>query len=387
MLVDLIIVLLVVAAVYRSRLNGFVRQACATVGFFGGLLIGRALEPYTVNLSHTTSTRGFIAGITLLAVALLGMTAGEYLGISLKNRLVKIKLNRVDNSLGSVLTAVSVLFSLWLLATVAMSFPSSFQTQIKHSHIIAGLNDVLPPAPTVIADISRLINPNGFPDVFIGSEPIPRGDVNLPALGELSTAVNADKDSVVRVQGQGCGGIVSGSGFVVRDGLIVTNAHVVAGISEPYVQDANGTHRGEAIWFDSKLDLAILKVSGLAGQPLPFAVQKATSGQATAVLGYPGGGKFMAGPAAVLDELTASGHDIYGRGHTLRDIYEIKATIIPGNSGGPLIDKTGHVLGVVFAESTSYKKVGYTLTNSQVTGEIQQAVDRNKIVSTGQCAE
>ena len=106
-----------------------------------------------------------------------------------------------------------------------------------------------------------------------------------------------------------------------------------------------------------------------------------------AVLGFPGGGNFDATPAVVLDDFTAAGRNIYDQGNTNRDVYEIKATVIPGNSGGPLINTSGAVIGVVFAESTTYNQVGYALTTPQVLSEIHQAEARNQTVSTGSCAE
>jgi S1-C subfamily serine protease len=112
-----------------------------------------------------------------------------------------------------------------------------------------------------------------------------------------------------------------------------------------------------------------------------------SSGTPAAVLGYPGGGPFNAGPAAVLDEFEASGHNIYDSGVTLRSVYEIQATVIPGNSGGPLVGVNGEVIGVVFAESTTYNHVGYALTMSKVISEIKQASNNQQTVSTGACAE
>jgi S1-C subfamily serine protease len=246
---------------------------------------------------------------------------------------------------------------------------------------------VLPNAPTVIADLGNLIDPNGFPQVFIGNEPAPRTNINLPSLGSLQHAVNLDKNSVVKIEGQGCGGIVEGSGFDVGSDLVATNAHVVAGIRHPYVQDANGSHNGTVIWFDPNLDFAVLRVPNLAGQSLVLSSSHISHGTPAAVLGYPGGGPLTAGPAAVLDEFTASGRNIYGRGNTERDVYEIQANVIPGNSGGPLVAKDGTVIGVVFAESTAYQHIGYALTTSQVSTEINQAAASDQSVSTGRCAE
>ena len=203
----------------------------------------------------------------------------------------------------------------------------------------------------------------------------------------LQTAVENDRASVVKIEGQGCGGIVEGSGFVAGSGLIISNAHVIAGIKHPYVIDANGTHSATALWFDPNLDFAVLRVSNLAGRPLVIANRTATTGTPSAVLGYPGGGSFSAKPAAILNQFTASGRNIYGRGSTSREIYEVQADIIPGNSGGPLVARDGSVIGLVFAQSTTYQHVGYALTNSQVSHEFNQAIAQNQVRSTGSCTE
>ncbi|HET9098531.1 MAG TPA: MarP family serine protease [Candidatus Saccharimonadales bacterium] len=388
MLIDIIIVLIVIAGAIRNWRSGFVHQFCATIGFFGGLLVGRVLEKYTIELAHTPISRAFVTILTIFGLALIGLSIGEYAGLRLKHRSLRSKYNTIDNTLGVVLTAVTILLSIWLIASVISGLPATrLKGDIQKSHIIAAMNKALPSAPRVISDLGKLIDPNGFPDVFIGSEPIPRGNVNLPALGDLQTAVNADKDSVVRIEGLGCGGLVAGSGFVVGNGLVATNAHVVAGISTPYVEDVNGRHVGKVVYFDPNLDFAVLRVSGLAGSALKIDLNQINPGTPGAVLGYPGGGGFSAGPAAVLAEFNATGHNIYGSGATLRQVYEIQADVIPGNSGGPLVSESGRVMGVVFAQSTSYAHVGYSLAMQKVHSEILQARNSYQGVSTGQCAE
>jgi S1-C subfamily serine protease len=181
--------------------------------------------------------------------------------------------------------------------------------------------------------------------------------------------------------------MVFGSGFVVGKGLVATNAHVVAGINSPQVVDRNGTHAATTIWFDPDLDFAVLRTSNLAGSKLPLKTTIASRGEAAGVLGYPGGGGFKAGQAAILDEFTAIGRNIYNEGRTTRDVYSVQAMVVPGNSGGPLVDAHGYVIGVIFATSTSYSNVGYALTLRQVVAELNQAQQRSGAVSTGSCAE
>lgn len=390
MIVDALIVIVVATAIYKGRKTGFLLQLCSMGGFFLGLLVGAWLEPHLIHFVHGTEARAIFTVSIIFGSALLLLIIGEVIGLHLKHHVRKRRVNTLDNGLGSVIGAVSLLLSIWLMAAVinsSSSSLSSLQTQIRDSRIIGQLNRSLPSAPNVISRLNHLVDPNGFPDVFIGNEPVPRSNVNLPALGDLATAVNADRDSVVRIEGQGCGGVVSGSGFVVGNNLIATNAHVVAGIKRPYAQDVKGTHNTSVIWFDPGLDFALLRVSGTVGHPLELDTAIANNDTPAAVLGYPGGGNFNAGPAVALDQIKAAGRDIYGEDHTLRDVYEIQANIVPGNSGGPLVGKDGKVIGIVFAESTSYNHVGYALTTDKLGKTIKQADTANKVVGTGRCAE
>jgi uncharacterized membrane protein required for colicin V production len=388
MIFDILIVLLVISAVFRGREVGFVQQLCSTTGFFSGLLLGAYLQPHTVSLVSGELNRSFVTLLTTLGMAFLFLTVGEYAGSKLKHRLKVGKANHVDNGFGAVLSVLTVLIAVWLGAAVIKTLPFyDLQNQVRESRIASALSKNLPYAPNVIAGIGHLIDPNGFPQVFSGGEPNPPEHINLPSSSALREAVAKDRASVVKMVGQGCGGLVDGSGFVVGDDLVVTNAHVVAGIKRQFVQDSGGMHSATVIWFDPKLDLAIVRVSNLAGDPLSLQSQRVGRNTAAAVLGYPGGGGFTANPASVLNQFTAVGRDIYGRGHSERSVYEIAADVEQGNSGGPLVAADGAVIGVVFAKSTSYNNVGYTLTMDQVIPAINQANARDSAVSTGSCAE
>lgn len=387
-LVDILIILLVIGALFRGRELGFVRQFFSTIGFFGGLLLGVVLVPFVIGVAHTQASRAILTLAVTIGLGLVMLLIGEVIGMLLKQRLLFAHgINRADNSAGAVLAGLSFLAIVWLSAAAIVSLPyASIQTTIRGSAIIGFLNQHLPPAPGVIADIGHLIDPNGFPDVFIGSEPTPTS-VSQPTPADLAAAVTKDRMSVVKIEGRGCGGIVEGSGFVAGDGMVVTDAHVIAGISNPYIVDSAGTHKATPIWFDPDLDFAILRTTDLAGTPLPIKVQAVDSGTPGGVLGYPGGGSFQAGSAAIIQEFTAVGRNIYNQGRTERDVYSIKANVVPGNSGGPLIDTDGNVIGVVFAASTAYNDVGYALSIYQTTDEIRQAQSLSQAVDTGGCAQ
>lgn len=390
-IVDALIVLLALSAILRGKELGFIRQLLSTGGFFAGLLLGAALiEPRIINLAHTPTSRLFVTLLATLGTALLVLTIGEIIGLILKGKLqLRNSLDHVDNGFGALLGGVSLVIMVWLSAAILTTLPyPGLQSAVRNSLIVTTLNQKLPPAPPLVASIGHLIDPNGLPDVFVGSEPAPAQTPAVPPTPEqLSTAIAQDRASVVKVEGRGCGGIVEGSGFVVSDNLVATNAHVVAGIQNPYVIDDNGTHRAAAVWFDPDLDFAVLQVNNLAGHPLVFTTTSTHHGTQGGVLGYPGGGAFQAGTAVVLDEFTAVGRNIYGQRDTQRDVYSISATVVPGNSGGPLVDLNGRVLGVVFATSTTYNGVGYVLTAPEVIKEIHQAQATLQPVSTGDCAE
>lgn len=388
MFVDIIIILFLISALLRGREIGLARQAFSTVGFFGGLFLGAWLEPHFVVLAHTALSRSLITLVTTLGCGLLLLSVGEYIGLALKHKLLRLRLNRLDVALGAVAGGLTLLLTVWLVAPVLESLPfTGLQQAVRSSLIVSGLSTSLPPAPNVIADLGHVIYPNGFPQVFTGLEPTPPANVKLPDLGSMNAAVQKDRTSVVKIEGQGCGGVVEGSGFVVSSDLVATNAHVIAGVSNPVVLDGNGGHAATPIWFDPNLDLAVLRVNNLAGKPLPLDTNRASQGTPGVVLGYPGDGNLSAQPASVLNEFTATGRNIYNQGDTNRDVYEVKATIRPGNSGGPLIERSGSVIGVVFAESSTYNQIGYALAMQQVASELHQAEASNTPVGTGACAE
>jgi S1-C subfamily serine protease len=385
---DICIIILCLVAIFRGKDIGLVQQVFSTIGFFGGLFIGALLEPHTVSLAHTALSRSLITIATTLGCAMLLLAFGEYLGSLAKRRIQKWSIDELDRFLGGALSVATILVAIWLSSAIIGSLQSSgLQTTIKNSAIVGKLTRTLPSAPNVISDLGHLIDPNGFPQVFANGEPAPRGSTKLPSLGKFQGAVHSDQISVVKIEGIGCGGIVEGSGFIVADGTIITNAHVVAGVKKPTVSDTNGQHSAKVIWFDPNLDLAVLKVDDLAGFPLVLNTDSLKQNTPGVVLGYPGGGAFNAQPAVVIDTFTAIGRNIYNSGRTERDVYEIGAHIIPGNSGGPLITADGRVAGIVFAESTTYNSVGYALSLSQIIPDLSQAQAQNRVVSTGKCAD
>jgi S1-C subfamily serine protease len=386
---DLFIVLFLLGAFIRGLEVGFIREFFSTFGFFSGLFVGAFIEGKIMHLAHAPDTRVFLALTITLSAAFIFMGIGEYVGWMLKFKVSDSPLaNRLDRYFGAALATVALLAAIWMGASMFRNVPSpGWQHQIRGSQVVGFLDRNLPAAPDVLTKLGHLIDPNGFPQVFTGLEPEPVKDVPLPDMGELNGAVQATKASVVKIEGKGCGGIVEGSGFVAAANEVVTNAHVVAGVSNPLVIDTKGSHKATIVFFDPDLDIAVLRTSGLAGAPLPMNTATAPSGTPGVVLGYPGGGDFSTTAAAVIESFNAHGRNIYNQGETQRNIYSIKSHVEEGNSGGPLINKNGEVIGVVFAKSTTYDNLGYALMAQAVAGDLGQAQGKTQPVGSGNCAE
>lgn len=389
--VDVTIILFFISALVRGVELGLARQVCSTAGVLAGLFIGVFIQGKLIHLMQTPLSKAMLTlGVVIGAIAIFS-ALGELAGAYFKRHIERVRIaavNHIDRGIGAVVSGATLLLAVWLGATIFSNVPSpGLERQLKSSVIIAALNKNLPPAPEIVSRLGHLIDPNSFPNVFTGLEPAIDTSRPLPSVGELDAAVQKTRASVVKIEGRGCGGISNGSGFVADSGLVITNAHVVAGVERPFVVDANGRHRAELIAFNPDLDVAVLRASGLAGSPLTMRGGLVEKGIPAAILGYPGGGDFTVGPAVIVDAFKAAGRNIYNQGQTVREVYSIKGEVEPGNSGGPLVDKNGDVIGLIFAESTTYSDVGYALTMDAVASELDQAKSRGTAVSSGSCAQ
>lgn len=386
---DVAIVLLTMTALVRGIELGLVRQVFSAGGLLAGLFLGAWLQGFIVNSVQTPSSKAFLTVMVIASCAILGMSIGEVVGLILKRKVHESKvhvLEKADRASGAIIGAAVLLLIVWLCASIFARTPiATVQQQLKGSVIISQLNHTLPEAPNIVARLGHLIAPNGFPDVFEGFEPRVNTDKPLPSIGQLDPAVQKARASVVKVSGKGCGGISTGSGFIAAPDLVVTNAHVVAGVAKPTITDANGQHTATVVWFDPELDVAILRSTALTAAPLAMTGAIAANGTAAAVLGYPGGGDMTAEPASILDSFIATGRDIYNQETVRRQVYSVKATVAQGNSGGPVINQDGAVIGLIFAKSATYAQVGYALTMQQVVYVLEQAKTAAGPASTGSC--
>lgn len=382
---DLVVVLVLITAIGRGLRFGFLQLALSFTGFVIGMLLGSWVASHLIGTSGDPLTKiMLIIGIELFAAFSISF-GGELLGVYLSKHVHKIKAGGVNQALGAGFETVGVLVIFWLLASaLANTHNPVLGPAFRQSAVIRTLNRLLPPPPDVVARLEKIVSPNGFPNVFIGIEP--QHTTVSPKNTVSNKLILEDEKSVVKIEGRGCGGIVDGSGFVVAKNMVVTNAHVVAGIHNPEVIDSVKTYRATTVWFDSNLDLALLRVNNLPDNPLSISSQNLQSSDAAVVLGFPGGGPLVANEGVIIDQVTARGRNIYNRGIVYREIYEVQAEVEPGNSGGPLVGPDGSVAGIVFAKSVSQDQVTYSLVGSNVKGQIEANSRNTAEVDTGSCA-
>ena len=381
-----IIVVALLAAVQGARVGGLV-QVCAIVGFFSGLFVGALLASQTIKWAHSPTARTAVALSTMLLIAFsLGMV-GRIVGGMMTSHVHAGPARSIDSVIGVAVALVAALVTVWLLASTMVNSSSvALDNAILQSRIIKALDSALPAPPTVFSQAQGFLSEEGFPPVFGALAPASARPVPLPTDASLRQAVLAAGPSTVKVEGFGCGVLQEGSGFVAAPGLVVTNAHVVAGIRQPLVQVGSTLRPVEVLYFDPSFDLAVLRVPGLTAPVLHLDPSTVPEGTQGVVLGYPGGGPFAADGAGVMALFQAEGRDIYGHGLTVRNVYELDAEVRPGNSGGPLVLPDGEVVGVVFSRSTVDDAIGYALTSPDVLHRVANAEQARSAVGTGACA-
>lgn len=385
-LVDLIVVVVIGLAAIQGLRLGAIVQVLSFGGFLIGLYLGALLASVTVRWVHVQSARTAVALLTLLGVATICGVVGRVVGNLAFRRLHRGIAGSVDSAFGMVVAVVASLLVAWLLANTLMNSTSlSLNAAIDQSRIIRSLDSALPAPPSVFSRVQSFLSSEGFPPVFAQLAPASAGPVSLPGDAQLDQAVNHAGASTVKIIGDGCGQIQEGSGFVVAPGLVVTNAHVVAGIPHPMVMAGSVLHPTTVLLFDPSYDLAVMRVNGLGEAPLTLDPNQVSRGAQAAVLGFPGGGAFDVKAAGVMAVFEAEGRDIYGQGLTVRSVYEIQAVVRPGNSGGPLVEPDGQVIGVVFSRSTTNGDIGYALTSPGVLSRVHQAEGRSTPVGTQGC--
>jgi S1-C subfamily serine protease len=376
---DWIILLFVSVLAVYGYARGFVVGFLSLVGFAAGAFLGTRLVP----LLLSEGSKSPYAPLFGLAGALLlgGLLASalEFLGFELRQRIRIPGFGVFDGLLGAALSGCIGLGIAWLLGAVALQTPGAGQLRddIQRSVVLQRLNQLLPPSGPILNALARF---DPFPRING-----PRADVPAPTGGILrDPGVRSASNSVVKILGTACGLGIEGSGWVAGSGVVVTNAHVVAGEDDTIVQvHGDGPSLpARAIHFDPTNDIAILRVDGLGAPSLPIA-PAAPPGTAGAILGYPGNGPFDARPGRIGDTQETLTDDAYGRGPVRRLITSLRGLVREGNSGGPVVDAKGRVLTTVFAATVGGPPGGYGVPDPIVRGALASA---RGTVSTGPCA-
>jgi len=384
----ILIVIILAAAVHGLRLGAAV-QVLSFIGGLVGLALGIALVIVILPYLHTVFVKVFVALLLLLVPSTLTWGIGRQLGTRVWHRLRGHTIAAVDAGSGALIAAAGTLVLVWLLASfLADSQVSLISSEIQNSQVLRFVSGVMPQIPSSLSSRICLFDQTGLPDPCIGFLQ-PAGPVAVADGAQVRHATEAAGRSTVQIVATGCGDVVvEGSGFVVAPGLVVTNAHVVAGSDNISEYDGVQSERATPVYFDPNYDLAVLRVPNLPAPPLKIAGGYVPRGTKAVVLGYPEGvADVTAQPAGVLMRFDPESPNIYDKATTQREIYELQALVQPGNSGGPLLEPDGEVIGVVFARDVSNSDVGFALTSPGVLQRVRIAERRpvGASVGTGVC--
>ncbi|HEX3690593.1 MAG TPA: MarP family serine protease [Solirubrobacteraceae bacterium] len=380
---DWVIVGFTVLLAFYGYVQGFIVGALSLVGFAVGAFLGTRVAPLLLSQGDRSPYAPLFGLLGALLAGGVFASGLEGLGARVRAALRIPGLRTVDGLLGAALTACVGLGIAWIIGAVALNASSSrpLRTDIQNSTILRALDEILPPSGPILNVLARF---DPIPSVH---GPAPNVAAPNPRI-LASPGTRAAHQSVVRVFGTACGLGVEGSGWVSAPGLVVTNAHVVAGETDTQIQiDGVGAgHPARALIFDPHNDIAILRVPGLTLRPLAV-VAKPSSGASAAILGYPLDGAFNAQPGRLGETETVDTQNAYGQGHVRRTITALRGKVRPGNSGGPLVDGRGQVLATVFAALTgTAREGGFAVPNDLVSAALHRAEAEAGGVSTGPCA-
>ena len=381
-MLDVIIITIAVSAAVGGWRLGFVARASSWVGLALGVFVATRVIP-VIGSSEEDPERLLLLGMILLfSGAIIGQVVGLLLGARLRGVIRSEPVVTADRGGGSVAGVFGVFVALWFLLPTLSQAPQSAE-QTRESTIASFIHDHFPEAPDTTQALRRVLGPRVFegfaPETALGPPP--------SDIGMTDATAEQVKRSTVKVEAPACSRIQDGSGAVIGDGLVVTNAHVVAGSKHPTVLTFPDGDSLDAtvVAFDPNRDVAILRVPDLHRPALPLGDGSFDIGAVGAVFGHPRGGPLTLSPFEVGDKIDARGFDIYDANRTTRRIFILSSHLEPGDSGGALVDPSGVVEGVAFAIAPDKPNVGYALTLDEIRPVLDSA--GTQAVSTGPCIE
>jgi S1-C subfamily serine protease len=377
--IDWIIVGFTLAMAFWGYAQGLIVGALSLVGFAAGAILGARVAPL---LLEDGAESPYAPLVSLICAAVIGgiLASGlEILGFHLRRRIGN-RLGVLDGIGGAVLLGCLALGLAWIAGAVALQTPGAreLRKDVQQSEILQRLNSALPPSGPILNALARF---DPLPQISGPSARVPPPDSKIGR----DPQVQAAGESVVRVLGTACGLGVQGSGWVAGDGVIVTNAHVVAGQEDTtvQVQGVGPRHDADVIGFDVENDVAVLRASGVSGTPALAMNVTAAPGTSAAILGFPENGPYDVEPGRLGATATALTQDAYGRGPIRRRVTTLRGLVRHGNSGGPMVDGRGRVVATIFAAAErSGANEGYGVPDTIVRDALASA---DGPVDTGPC--
>jgi S1-C subfamily serine protease len=388
-LLDILLVLVILAYAGSGYRRGLLAGCISLAGFVGGAAVGVWVLPWVMDLVTPGTTAATVTAVlTVLVPGVVGHELAGRLALRLRRELDRGPLRVADGIGGAAANAVAVLIVAWVAASVlAASSSTVVNSAIRDSRLLGAVQDVMPDTtPGWFSDATSALTQAGFPQVFNPFENESTAEVAKPSGDSVTaSATNAARLSTVKIEGAAGDQGREGSGFVYAAEHVMTNAHVVAGIDEPTVRvgGVGRSYEARVVLFDPDKDVAVLYVPELRAPVLRFD-DSASRGDSAVVAGYPQDGDLNLQAATVANRVEATGRTIYNDATVTREIYSIRSTVRPGNSGGPLLTTDGRVFGVVFARSTSDAETGYVLTAAEVAADAERAATATEPVDTGE---
>jgi len=393
-LLDLILIVLAAAFAVAGYRQGFIIGVLSFAGFIGGVAVGAIFAPQISRaLASSLPWQAFVAILVVFSAAVVGMVIASGLGVAVRSRMRGRPATFLDSLGGAAVNVAAVLLVAWLIGSfVAYSPFPEISGQVNDSAVLKAVDGLVPRSALTLPGfppLRRLLTSGPYTQVFsaLGAESalaVPPPD---PAVLK-SRGLFLARDSVVKVTGiaPSCSRQIEGSGFVISADHVLTNAHVVAGVTQrqDVLTRLGRQYQATVVLYDPQRDLAVLDVPGLTAPPLSFA-GPASFGASAIVAGYPLDHAFTVGAARLDAAESAIGPNIYQNSQVRRQIYPIRALVQPGNSGGPLLTPGGQVYGVVFAAATSLKMTGYALTAAEVSSDVTAGEHATVPVSTQAC--
>jgi S1-C subfamily serine protease len=368
--------------------QGFITGASATAGLLLGGLVGIWVAPLALGDAAPSLWVSLGALFIVIISASLGQALFQYVGARLRDRITWQPIRAVDAVGGSLLSAVAVLLVAWALGVAVSGTRIGAVTPlVRDSSILAEVDRTLPAdSDKVLQAFNNVVGTTFFPRYL---EPFAPERIVAVRPGDPRMLTDPDviaaEASVVKVRGtNGCGSGVEGTGFFYAPGRLMTNAHVVAGVTRPEVEVGGTSVTASVVLYDPALDIAVLSLPDTGAVPLALDTEVQPR-DPVAVLGYPEDGPYDVESGRVRSEQRLRSPDIYGEGTVIRQVFSLRALIRPGNSGGPIVTSAGDVAGMVFAASVSDPDTGYALTADQVAGSAADGVAATSPVDTGTC--